>query len=266
MFLYYGIDGTDNHDKTTLPPACLTLQGTQALDSAHVRRMGALGFNKKQYVAGTQDSITGASSAAIIERAMAWIETHYGAARDDSRKLFLGGFSRGGAAIVVIANKLAKKGIPVQEMYIFDAVDRSGSMDNSLTATIPKTVVRAFHALRHPKAGSRRTFGNCGTESAHGNLARAYFETTHGGIGGWPNGEERVKPGVGSEDYAYFTMAGAAGGAALAAMDPRQDNIHEFGAPFPTNIKPDQELVGMRAAWTWMYSNAFSTIGQSTGM
>ena len=265
MNLYYGIDGTDNFDQSTLPRACMTLRGTRDMASAHVKRMGALGFSEMKYVRGTQDTVTGYSSGGMIEEAMAWIEQRYGSARDDSRKLYLGGFSRGGAAIVAIANKLASKGIPVQEMFIFDAVDRSFTMDNALTAAIPGNVVRAFHAIRSPAAGSRRTFGNCGMQSSHGNLEIEQFMTTHGGVGGWPNGEERVLDGVGPEDYAYMATGGAMGGALAVSLDPRQKNIHESGAPFPTNLGPAEEERGMRAAWQWMYGKAFSTSGQSAG-
>jgi len=266
MNFHYAIDGTDNFDQTRLPPACFPLEGTLTMDSAHVRRMGAVGFNTSKYLRGTQDTVTGQSSAAMIEEALAWIERHYGSARDDTRKLFLGGFSRGGAAIVAIANRLAQKNIPVQEMYIFDAVDRSLSMDNALTATVPKTVVQAFHAVRDPNAGSRKTFSNCAMQNAHGNLQIAHFMTTHGGIGGWPNGAAAVKSGVGPEDYAYFAVGGAVYGGAAAAGDPRQNNIHESGEPWPTNIGPAQEKAGMQAAWRWMYGKAFTTLGmRATG-
>lgn len=261
MNIFLGIDGTDNLDTTADPIGCMPLEAIGSKKSGHVKRMMNLGFGRAKYFPGTTDSISGKSSSDIIESALAWIKQAYGEGKDPGRRLFLSGFSRGGAAIIVIAHKLAKLGIPVQEMFIFDAVDRSFWMDNSLTQSIPKNVVRAFHAIRDPRAGSRRSFGNCGMQSAHGNLQTAPFFTTHGGVGGWPNGKEKVTPGFGVEDFAYVATFGAVVAPGVVALDPNQNNIHETGEAWPSRVSPAAELQGAKEAMRWMYGKGFSTVG-----
>ena len=261
MKIYCCIDGTDNVDVSPDIQACLTLEGATRHRAGHVKRMQGLGFHAQKYFAGTQDSVTGASSSGIIDEAVAWIVRAWdGAKKEADKKVFLGGFSRGSAGMLVVAHRLEKQDIPVQEMYLFDAVDRSFWMDNSQTKKVPANVNKAFHALRDPKAGSRKSFGNCGLVGTNNNLEKAYFMTTHGGVGGWPNGQSKVKPGFGAEDFAYVATYGAAVGPHVAASDKRQNNIHENAEPWPTNISPAQEARGQAAAWRWMYSKAFSTL------
>ena len=279
MLIYCCIDGTDNYDPTDAPGICMIPSRTETLDTSHVKRMGYRGFAAPgfKYFRGTTDSIFGSTSALIIDEALGWIDRVYGSAPDSTRKLFLGGFSRGGAAALVIANRLAARDIPVQEMYLFDAVDRSWFMDDAQTGRVPGNVVKAFHALRDPKGGSRRSFSNCGLDGTGGNLEKKHFLTTHGAVGGWPNGRDAVTPGPGAEDYAYVARAAlrsrldlnpfnddalSVGDAAAADIiaDPRQSNIHEFGEPYPTTITPEQELAGMREAWAWMFGKSLSTL------
>ncbi|MBS0122550.1 DUF2235 domain-containing protein [Thetidibacter halocola] len=263
MRIYCCIDGTDNADPSgnAVQRACVMLEGTQSMTNGHVKRIASLGFDRHKYFPGTQDSVTGRSSAQIVEQALNWILANYGSSPNPDRKLFLGGFSRGGAAMIVIAHRLQQRRIPVQEMYLFDAVDRSFWMDDDQTNSIPGNVTMAFHALRDPLSGSRVSFGNCGLYGTGANVLPATFMTTHGGVGGWPNGEAMVKPGVGPEDYMYMARLGPVIGAAAAASDRRRHNIHESGEPWPSNITPAQERAGMRRAWDWMFGKAFSTLG-----
>jgi hypothetical protein len=268
MRLYLGIDGTANDDKGDVIPACVPLETLIAAGggNSHVKQMSQVGFGAHKYLPGTRDKMTGQSSAEIITYAMGWIDGAYGSTVQEDKQLYLGGFSRGGAAIVVIAHLLAEKNIPIQEMYIFDAVDRSFSMNNSKTGRIPGNVSKAYHAMRHPASGSRDSFGNCGTVGTNGNLETQYFMTTHGGVGGWPNGEEMVKPGFGPEDLAYVSTYGLAGGAAKVMTDPRQKKIHENMEPFPSTISPKQEITGAERALAWMRGKAFTSMRRSAGM
>lgn len=260
MNIYCAIDGTENNDPTQLPPLCAPVEGAIALGSGHVKSMGLIGFHSMKYFAGTRDAVTGASSEDIVNNAYHWI---LGALdTNPDAKLFLGGFSRGGAAAIVVAHKLKADGKNVQEMFLFDAVDRSFWMDNDKTKVIPSNVRAAFHAVRHPASKSRVTFGNCGMQGTNGNLGIEYFMTTHGGVGGWPNGAARVKPGFGAEDFAYVARHGAFVGPYVAKSDPDQKNIHERGEPYPSKISVAQETRGQHAALRWMYGKALTTLAR----
>lgn len=65
-------------------------------------------------------------------------------------KIFLVGHSRGGAAVVKVAQKLDEKGITVAGMFLFDAVDRTVFLDS--VQTVPKNVALCFHAMRNEGA------------------------------------------------------------------------------------------------------------------
>ena len=71
--------------------------------------------------------------------------------KPDSRVL-LAGYSRGGAAVVAIAARLKRDGVPVHGMMLFDPVDRSPLLD---TNEIPTNVELAYKALRDPSTFSR---------------------------------------------------------------------------------------------------------------
>ncbi|HOB92466.1 MAG TPA: hypothetical protein PK306_12715 [Aquabacterium sp.] len=64
--------------------------------------------------------------------------------------IFLAGHSRGGAAVVLVAQMLDRIGVPVEAMFLFDAVDRTMSLAS--VETVPKNVRRCFHALRNEGA------------------------------------------------------------------------------------------------------------------
>jgi len=70
-------------------------------------------------------------------------------------------------------------------MALFDAVDRALFLD---TDVIPKNVQMAYHALRSPTAGSRRSFANTGTAHQSGSsyYRQRHFLCTHAAMGGVP--------------------------------------------------------------------------------
>ncbi len=157
----------------------------------------------------------------------------------DRPRIFLGGFSRGGAAVIHTCNLLEKEGVEVSGLFLFDAVDRTLFLHN--VQTIPANVSHAWHALRSSKANSRPEFGNCGLKKAErqgGGAAPLYtkeFYTTHGGVGG-------VRFGT------------------TGMYDPLSDKIREphairgmhVAAPSETNVDALQELSGSSAAGFWM--------------
>jgi pimeloyl-ACP methyl ester carboxylesterase len=64
--------------------------------------------------------------------------------------LYLAGHSRGGYAVLCVAEELAKVK-PVRAMFLFDAVDRT---PGPFARTLPKTIKKAYHATRDPILGS----------------------------------------------------------------------------------------------------------------
>lgn len=68
--------------------------------------------------------------------------------------IYLAGHSRGGCAVIYIAQKLKEKGINVKAMFLFDAVERtffpltSGESFSSDFDEIPSNVEMCYHAIR----------------------------------------------------------------------------------------------------------------------
>ena len=73
-----------------------------------------------------------------------------GARQRPKSSIFLVGHSRGGAALVRVAQMLDEKGVAVEAMFLFDAVDRALFMKS--VETVPKNVRRCFHAIRNEGA------------------------------------------------------------------------------------------------------------------
>ncbi len=162
----------------------------------------------------------------IVQHALNWISNKMqGLHRGDTPQLFLAGYSRGGTIAIAIAQAIQKLAYNPNEQYkydrgtyfidpdnaskfqaelyndyarlwyelnknikciaLFDAVDRALFID---TDVIPKNVKMAYHALRSPIAGSRRSFGNTGTSHELGgaHYQQRHFLCTHAGMGGIP--------------------------------------------------------------------------------
>ncbi len=249
MYIYCAIDGTSNNDTSAVAGSCHPVEDTLKGPKSHVKRMTMLGFDAVRYFPGTTDVKTGASSRKIITDAWDWIMARRAEGGADS-KIFLGGFSRGAAACLVLAHNFQIENIDVQEMYLFDAVDRAVSMEDGFTAVVPGNVTRAFHALRDPRGRSRQSFGNCGTMGTNGNLETHNFLTTHGGIGGWPNGQKGVES---------FSMGTGTVGVATDSKGAVMPNIHETAEPRSTRLTVAQEAKGMGETWRWMYSKGLTT-------
>lgn len=64
--------------------------------------------------------------------------------------IFLAGHSRGGAAVVRVAQMLGEQGIVVDGMFLFDAVDRTIFLDS--VQEVPKNVRQCYHAVRNEGA------------------------------------------------------------------------------------------------------------------
>lgn len=64
--------------------------------------------------------------------------------------IYLVGHSRGGAAVVRVAQMLGEERVAVNGMFLFDAVDRTLFLDN--VQTVPSNVRQCFHAVRNEGA------------------------------------------------------------------------------------------------------------------
>ncbi len=150
-----------------------------------------------------------------------------------AKAVFLGGHSRGGAAVIEVAKWLKADGIPVECLILFDAVDRTHTLGSIFGNTpIADNVKRVIHARRNiPLTLSRLTFGNCGKTFENLDrtlLIQEFFRATHSGVGGVPW---------------------------LKAVHPL------FGTPTPTIWEPGeisatlvtiaQEQAGSQQTWSW---------------
>jgi pimeloyl-ACP methyl ester carboxylesterase len=144
----------------------------------------------------------------------------------ERRKIFMTGYSRGGAIVIHTARLLQLRGLRVEAMFLFDAVSRNPNLDAN---TIPSNVGRCFHAVRDPRAGSRESFGNCGLQAdVPRTLELRFFQTTHGGMGGVPWGDAEENLNI-------------------------LGNISEGFPDFWTETDPEQEATGMAAVETFMW-------------
>lgn len=142
-------------------------------------------------------------------------------------KIVLTGYSRGGASAITAAQLLGLRGVAVDVLALFDAVDRSVT---AMAETIPPNVKKVFHVRRAFRAASRPYFGNCGTRFFRltTSYTQEYFLCTHGGVGGCPWWNSPTRP----------------------ATVRLSDLIYEDG--IPTAVTYQQDLAGAAAAWTWM--------------
>jgi hypothetical protein len=153
-------------------------------------------------------------------------------------RVFLAGYSRGGAGVIQVASMLRAVGQTVDCLILFDPVDRSliGSWHNPWAYTpIYDNVRQVLYAQRDPAAGSRESFGNCGQQrygATYRDRKRQFF-CTHAGVGGTP----------------WWTY-----------VDPATTKLTDLideGQPRPidgmTNCTYQRDLSGSQEVWSWMW-------------
>jgi hypothetical protein len=102
-------------------------------------------------------------------------------------EIVLFGHSRGAVICGDVASKLKSLNIGVYFLGLFDAVNRAYSLDGGSSTNVMFT----YHARRDPSATrmtiarSRVSFGS-DLENSLNNYHQAYFQTSHGGVGGSP--------------------------------------------------------------------------------
>lgn len=154
-------------------------------------------------------------------------------------RVFLAGYSRGGAAVIEAARRL-KSQLPklrIDAMFLFDAVERDLA---TFAGTIPSNVAHAYHAVNDRSTLSRWYFYNlgvfrdCGSRiEPPGQLETATFYATHAGMGGLPwTGDHPMRPDPG------FGPHGPIGP----------------GPVYVPTITREQDETGSRAVRQWMWT------------
>ena len=249
MDLFLGLDGSgDGDDKV------------YAIDFANsfVKTFWRGGhFNKGGYLRGP--GMRGSETRALVNSGRAWVTTAIDEARRSKTpyRLFLSGYSRGGAAVTEIAFELKARGINVHAMLLFDAVDQS---ELTNVDVVPANVKYCYHAMRNPSAGSREFFGNCSTSAAGGVVFdKKPFWCTHGAMGGTPWTVAGKSGKI--EELSNGQKAGAIGtstviGGMMPGIGPiisQQANRHINQNDY-TNVTLDQEKAAGPEIWKWMTS------------
>lgn len=146
----------------------------------------------KQYIRGPARD--GIDMVALISKGYEFVHLRKFAKPD--AKVLLTGYSRGGAGVVGVAQRLKRDDIKVDGMVLFDPVNRSVS---SSTDEVPNNVLNMVQARRATESYSRLSFNNCAVIwHAPTQCDIRYFWATHGGVGGvpWP-----VEPGKSPKDF-----------------------------------------------------------------
>jgi len=162
----------------------------------YVQKALRLAYDPKMYHRGP--AAGSFSFSKINIRIMADAATNF--IRQNSGKVFLVGWSRGAAACIQVAHDLKKSGGRIDAMFLFDPVDMDSSTDNDLNF-IPDSVANVYHATATKKSKIINIFPTCGKTQASGvNAIRGYFNTSHSGIAGGPDGD------AGSWNWMYNHM------------------------------------------------------------
>jgi hypothetical protein len=199
-------------------------------------------------------TMSGFTTQSIANGGLKWIKGQIAAAQKERTKfrLFLSGYSRGGAAVTWVAHQLGRDNIGVHAMFLFDAVDLSqlGNVD-----VVSSNVERCYHARRSPAAASREVFGNCATRHAvPQNYQERFFLCTHGAMGGTPwkkvGKSGHVEELTAAQKSAIMAPAILSGNAAAIAAAKREADRQDF-----TTIDLKEEQDGTKAVKAWMDGN-----------
>lgn len=244
MDLYLGIDGTgpSNNDEYR-----------RDFSGSFVRKIWSTwGANTAGYLRGP--GLMGGETMNLVDTGTKWMVDRAKPLRVSGApyRIFLAGYSRGGAAVTELAVRLRAEGLRVHCLILFDAVDRSNLANADI---VPANVGMCFHARRDPAAGSRESFGNCATRSATGvAYTQKFFYGTHGAIGGTPwtvaGSSGKIEELTSSNKIAAVSLATLLGGAAGGVAAKRTADTHDF-----TNVTLAQEKAAAAAVWEWMSGN-----------
>lgn len=167
-------------------------------------------------------------------------------------RVFIAGYSRGGAAAINASKLLNESKISVDCLLLFDAVDMTVGLDAQY---IPNNVKYCFHATRHPATRSRSSWGNCGTQydTSKTKYTNKMFFCTHGAMGGmpWKSGNSKGFIEEIDEDLpSARTVAVLSGSAALVVYT----TSYIYHAASKTNVTVTMDRLGSQKVGAWMDS------------
>ena len=181
MITFAGVDGTSTEEETY----------KETYKNSFINRLfrnELVNFTEPWYLRGPY--LSGFDTRERAEAAYKHVKAMWTSGK--AKAIFLGGHSRGGAAVIEVAKWLKERdNIPVECLILFDAVDRTNTLGSIFKNTpIADNVKRVIHARRNILlTQSRLSFGNCGTTYENTNqtiLFQEYFFATHSGVGGVP--------------------------------------------------------------------------------
>ncbi|MBX7169576.1 MAG: LysM peptidoglycan-binding domain-containing protein [Pyrinomonadaceae bacterium] len=195
MIIFAGIDGTSSEEGTAENPGDYQKSFQNSFVNCLQRNeWQEAQFDKTWYLRGPFTS--GFDTRARAEKAYDWVVEQW--EKNNAKAVFLGGYSRGAAAVLEVSKWLKyRKNIPVEGLILFDAVDRTNTLGNEggnwgnviFNTPIPDTVKWVIYPQRNIwTTHSRLSFGNCGfmRESNSTIFLHEKFFATHGGMGGTP--------------------------------------------------------------------------------
>lgn len=239
MFIYVGIDGTGTGD---------TGEYERLFKNSFVNQLGRMGMWEGASIYRRGPTDPGFETASIAASAHSEFLPKYNAIKAANGakrpRVFMAGYSRGGAAILKVANMLHDADIEVECLLLFDAVDRTTTISSDETK-VPPTVRFCRHARRAEAARSRIPFGYCDTpyDPASTDYEEKPFLCTHGGVGGAPwTGEDCLTNGYIDE---YKDAKSRIGQWISPVL---------IGVSLPTRITLGQELIGMQQTQSWAWS------------
>lgn len=227
MITYAGVDGTSTEEETYKDTYWYSFIN-------RLFRNELVKFTEPWYLRGPY--LSGRDTALRAEEAYKHVKAMWTSGK--AKAIFLGGHSRGGAAVIEVAKWLKERdNIPVECLILFDAVDRTHTLGDIFQNTpIADTVKRVIHARRNiPLSRSRLSFGNCGTTFENDSktiLFQEYFWATHSAVGGVP-WKKAVHPLLGTPLL----------------------TIWEPGEILPTTLTPTNDRAGSAQTWTWAKSH-----------
>lgn len=213
------------------------------------------GAKWKQYMRGP--AFEGLDMFAISRKGHEFVHLHRELHKD--AKIFLTGYSRGGAAVVEVAKFLARDGVKVDAMMLFDPVDRSLT---SSADVVPGNVLQLCIARRKYDTFSRVSFNNCALDwEGPGVPLRRSFWATHGGLGGVPwhrEGPARPQDYI-SEGLGELALMTAVYDVAAIKWVPEPGDVRTQDAFLQerwrvgnhTLVTYEQDRIGARQVWQW---------------